>query len=90
MTHINNLIEDGSCSPAVTGDPLLAPLANNGGATLTMALGTGSPAINAGDDTRCEPTDQRGVLRPQGVHCDIGAYELEFPMRMIYLPLIVR
>jgi Rieske Fe-S protein len=58
-------------------DPLLGPLANNGGFTQTMALLPGSPAIDAGDDGVCPDTDQRGVTRPQGSHCDIGAYEYE-------------
>jgi CSLREA domain-containing protein len=86
--NINNLIEDGTCSPAVTGDPLLGPLADNGGPTQTMALGVGSPAIDAGDDATCEAVDQRGVSRPQGVHCDIGAYETE--LHTVYIPLVVR
>ena len=34
-----------------------------------------SPAIDAGDDSTCPPTDQRGVPRPIGAHCDIGAFE---------------
>ena len=55
-------------------DPLLGALADNGGKTKTMALPAGSPAIDAGGDT-CSATDQRGVSRPQGAHCDIGAYE---------------
>jgi predicted outer membrane repeat protein len=55
--------------------PLLSPLANNGGFTKTMALRTGSPAIDAGDDANCPTPDQRGVTRPQGSHCDMGAYE---------------
>jgi predicted outer membrane repeat protein len=58
-------------------DPLLGPLQNNGGFAPTMALGFGSPAIDAGNDTNCPATDQRGVTRPQGSHCDIGAYEYE-------------
>jgi CSLREA domain-containing protein len=74
-TNIHNLIEDGSCGPTVSGDPLLESLADNGGPTWTMALGCGSPAINTGDDATCEATDQRGVSRLQGTHCDIGAYE---------------
>ena len=41
----------------------------------TMALGLGSPAIDAGDDGTCLTFDQREVLRPQGADCDIGAYE---------------
>ena len=35
----------------------------------------GSPAINAGTSTGCPTVDQRGVARPQGSACDIGAYE---------------
>jgi hypothetical protein len=59
----------------VNTDPMVGPLAENGGPTLTHALLTGSPAIDAGDDAVCPATDQRGVSRPQGVACDIGAYE---------------
>ncbi|MFT3894170.1 MAG: M4 family metallopeptidase [Anaerolineales bacterium] len=50
-------------------------LLGNGGATLTHALLTGSPAIDAGDPATCATTDQRGVARPQGAACDIGAFE---------------
>jgi len=76
---INNLIEDGSCSPTLTGDPMLGPLQNNGGTTQTMALIPGSPAINAGDNGTCEATDQRGITRPQTTTCDMGAYEKRAP-----------
>lgn len=58
-------------SNIVISDPLLSPLADNGGYTKTMALQAGSPAINAGSG--CPTTDQRGATRV-GV-CDIGAYE---------------
>lgn len=80
MINTHNLIEDGSCSASLSGEPYLAPLADNGGATETMALLTGSPAFNAGDDTVCTATpvnsvDQRGTSRPQSTHCDIGAFE---------------
>ena len=53
-------------------DPKLAPLADNGGATLTHALVKGSPAINAADPVFAPPFDQRGLER----NPDIGAYEL--------------
>jgi predicted outer membrane repeat protein len=56
-------------------NPNLGALADNGGPTQTMALLPGSPAIDAGDDDFCPATDQRGVTRPQGGQCDIGAYE---------------
>jgi len=73
---------DTSC-PGIVGDPLLGPLADNGGPTETMALGEGSAAIDAGDDAVCAaapPTgagaeDQRGVSRTAEAPCDIGAYE---------------
>ncbi len=58
-------------------DPKLGPLANNGGPTWTMALLTGSPAINAGTSTDAPSTDQRGLPRPSGGAVDIGAYEVQ-------------
>ncbi len=56
-------------------DPLLGPLAYNSGATPTMALLPGSPAIDAGDTALAPATDQRGCLRSLGAAADIGAYE---------------
>lgn len=52
-------------------DPLLFPLADNGGPTKTMALQEGSPAIDAGSG--CPQFDQRGA--PRVGNCDIGAFE---------------
>lgn len=75
--NTNNLIEDGSCMALIAGDPKLDVLGDNGGNTQTMALLPGSAAIDAGDLTSCLPIDQRGISRPQGVQCDIGAYELQ-------------
>jgi CSLREA domain-containing protein len=54
-------------------------LGNNGGPTLTYALQLGSPAIDAGNGP-CPATDQRGVARPQGGVCDIGAFEAPAPV----------
>ncbi len=70
---------DTTC-PGANGNPRLGPLQDNGGPTRTMALGPGSSALNRGDDAICaggpvEGLDQRGVSRPQGSHCDSGAYE---------------
>jgi CSLREA domain-containing protein len=73
-------------SPLIPGDhsntgPLLGPLADNGGPTLTHALLPGSPAIDAGAVGWCGTTDQRGVARPldgdaDGTPvCDVGAIE---------------
>jgi hypothetical protein len=62
--------------PNVAVKKILAPLKNNGGSTLTHALVKGSPAIDAAPvDANCPATDQRGVARPQGGGCDIGAVE---------------
>ena len=76
-----NLDSDGSC-PDFTlpnADPLLGPLADNGGPNLTHALGVGSPAIDQSDPGLCAafagPVDQRGVSRPSGPTCDLGSYE---------------
>ena len=52
-------------------------LADNGGPTRTHALLPYSPAINAGNPATCEPTDQRGLPRPQSFVCDMGALEAE-------------
>ena len=78
----SNIISDGSCNPNGTTDQsftdaLLGGLADNGGPTLTHLLGIGSPAVDAADAAACPPFDQRGVIRPQGAGCDIGAVELE-------------
>ena len=64
--------------PATTGDPKLGALGLNApGTTATMALGAGSAAIDAALVGACTPQDQRGIARPQGAACDIGAYEAE-------------
>jgi hypothetical protein len=54
-------------------NPKLGPLAENGGPTQTMALLSGSPAIDAGTASVAPATDQRGVSRESPP--DIGAYE---------------
>jgi predicted outer membrane repeat protein len=81
-TISNSVIQGGcalpSCTNIITADPLLQALASNGGFTRTMALGAGSPAIDAGTNTGCPGADQRGITRPQGQTCDIGAYEVDY------------
>jgi predicted outer membrane repeat protein len=80
-----NLVGDPSgCEPSggvvLDGDPLLdVQLRDNGGPTKTLALLGGSPAIDAATDplgdAPCVAADQRGVARPQGDACDLGAFE---------------
>ena len=57
-------------------NPRLGPLRYNGGPTKTLHPRPSSPAINAGA-RRCTRRDQRGVKRPQGRRCDIGAVEVK-------------
>ena len=59
-------------------DPMLGPLQDNGGPTMTMALLPGSPAIDAGIPVQGITTDQCGVPRTQGPEPDIGAYEFQY------------
>jgi len=85
-----NLSSDDSCNFNGPGDlnntdPMLGPLQNNGGPTQTMALVSGSPAVDAGNPSGCTDglghllkTDQRGKPRPDREDsggCDMGAYE---------------
>jgi hypothetical protein len=68
--------------PTVPLSDILDPmLADNGGPTLTHALVTGSPAIDASPvDSHCPAADQRNVCRPQGAACDIGSFEYQGPL----------
>jgi hypothetical protein len=76
---------DGSCGASIpVANPLLGPLAANGGHSQTMIPDAGSPAIDAGSASICADyaalVDQRGYARPPlgetgGAVCDIGAVE---------------
>jgi CSLREA domain-containing protein len=89
-----NISDDSTCGFSATGsainvDPMLAALADNGGPTMTFALESGSPAIDAIPLADCTDqasptpnpitTDQRGMSRPDAGEavCDIGAYEFQ-------------
>lgn len=79
----NAVIEKGcpsgaSCSGLVTTDPLLGVLGDYGGFTPTIPLQEHSSAVDAADDASCLSSDQRGIPRPKGAHCDIGAYESDY------------
>jgi len=81
LTVSNSIIAGGcpggsTCTNVYSNDPVLGPLQNNGGFTKTMALGAGSFAIDVADNSSCAAQDQRGVPRPQGDGCDMGAYEV--------------
>ncbi|HNT77947.1 MAG TPA: right-handed parallel beta-helix repeat-containing protein [Anaerolineae bacterium] len=65
-----------ACTNLITADPRLGALGDYGGSTLTEPLLPGSSALDAGNDAACLLTDQRGVTRPRGAHCDIGAFEV--------------
>ncbi len=79
-TGPNLSFPSGGCPGSFSnGDPQLGALGDNGGPTPTLALGPGSAAINQVPvgSPNCPGVDQRGVTRPQGPTCDIGAFELE-------------
>jgi predicted outer membrane repeat protein len=86
ITIAYNFDEDGTCTDGWAGtgnfgdgiDPKIDRLALNDGETRTAALLPGSPLINVVPEEYCDvETDQRGVARPVGSACDVGAYEYE-------------
>lgn len=83
-----SLIGDSASSEYIDGgnnlvdvNPVIGPLADNGGPTRSHALGETSPAINRGNPAFVPPPefDQRGpgFLRVFGGQVDIGAFELQ-------------
>jgi hypothetical protein len=80
-TNTNNLVENGELAGALSEDPGLGLLQDNGGSGYTHGLAYGSIAIDAGDSATAETTDQRGTSRPvdgnldENVLPDIGAFE---------------
>lgn len=83
----NNLVDNnpsgflaGSACPGMTqnGDSGVAALALNApGNTPTHAIDNTDTNVYNQGGANCEATDQRGVTRPQGGVCDIGAYEFQ-------------
>ncbi|MDH5677552.1 MAG: right-handed parallel beta-helix repeat-containing protein [Nitrospinota bacterium] len=77
-----NIDSDSSCGLGGAGDQPgasligMGGLANNGGPTKTHAIGPISVAIDKGSCVKAK--DQRGIARPQGPKCDIGAYEANY------------
>ena len=70
--NIGNLIEDGSCSPRLSGDPMLAEATDE---SAYLDLQAGSPAIGAADPRFCTDSDQIGRARAIVGRCDLGAIE---------------
>ena len=76
----NNAATDASCGTSALQTSRAA--LKLGALTCTPAyfpLLAGSVAIDAGTNTRCPATDIRGMTRPRGLRCDIGAYEYDPP-----------
>ena len=81
-----NFSDDASCNlvgtgdQASAGDPVLGALADNGGPTRTRLPGATSPLLDAIPVAACVingvTDDQRGISRPQGTGCDVGAVEV--------------
>jgi hypothetical protein len=76
----HNIGSDASCNFSSANslnntDPKLGPFGNYGGPTATIPLLSGSSAIDSGDSAACPAVDQRGISRPYGAGCDIGAFE---------------
>jgi hypothetical protein len=90
---------EGSVIPGegnINSDPRLGESGNYGGLTLTIPLLPGSPAVDAVPPDKCTledgitplANDQRGVARPQGKGCDMGAFEGIYLYN--YLPSVVK
>jgi hypothetical protein len=86
----SNLADDNTCGSGFTESAsiLLGTLGNYGGSTQAIPLLPGSSALDAGDDDTCANSpvnnlDQRGVRRPMGMHCDIGAFEYRGQVKLL-------
>lgn len=84
ITGRNNLIGRSRVpvpSDTISSDPMLAPIADNGGVSSTHALLPGSPAIDRGNNVFNRLYDQRGPGFPRvvGPRADIGAFEVQTP-----------
>jgi large repetitive protein len=98
VSESHNLVRDplgGIFTGNTTGnifhvDPLLLPLADNGGPTLTHALQPASPAVDAAFPSTVLETDQRGFPRAMGNAPDIGAFELVAPYTPAYIGQALR
>jgi CSLREA domain-containing protein len=88
-----NLSSDDTCALSGEGDlsarePLLLALGSYGGPTPTHKLSFLSPALEGGSNLHCPIVDQRGISRPQGSVCDIGAFEYDGTPLLLHLPSV--
>ena len=85
-----NFVTDDTCGLTGTadendgGDPGLGPLVPNGGLTDTLLPASTSPLVDHVPLAECQAdgatgltTDQRGLSRPSGQGCDVGAVEVQ-------------
>ncbi len=82
-------VTDSSCGTAAAADPQLGVLADNGGPTATLLPSATSPLLDRVPADAClalVTVDQRGITRPQGTACDIGAVERAVPPTPAPLP----
>jgi predicted outer membrane repeat protein len=85
VTQKHNLSDDETCDAYIVANPVIGPLQDNGGVTLTHKLLPGSPAIDRAIDTAGLFTDQRNYPRPRDgswdniSDMDIGSYEADYP-----------
>ena len=78
IQNVTGCMLTGNTTTNITGvDPMLAPLAANVLALLpgSPAIGAGSPSTPGSGGSSCAIIDQRGIFRPEGTRCDIGAFE---------------
>ena len=73
----SNLASDGSCPNSLPGDVGLGMPGNHGGVTVTVPVDPDGAAVDTADPALCPAEDQRGIPRPQGGGCDVGAYEVD-------------
>ena len=85
---LGDVIACAGLTPASTDqvgvDPLFGAYGDNGGLVSSLAILPESPAVDAGDPAGCVDldgitlsTDQRGLPRPVGPRCDVGAFEVQ-------------
>ena len=91
----HNLDDANTCNFTNTGsltntNPLLGPYKVNlpGLPVFTLGFPYNSPAVDGGDPSICPATDMRGIRRPIGPRCDIGAYEAF--SKVVFAPLLRR